>query len=110
MLSTAPASLVATAARLRSGVITQDYAPGAVAELIEALAREKREAAAHIEELEQLATPAAARNAYARGWREAQGFFAAELTARGYPDIAEEFATLSPVFAEAGRAAQGAAA
>jgi len=106
MLSTAPNALAATAARLRSGVITADYAPAAIAELIEALAREKREAAAYIAQLEQASTPAAARNAYAAGWNDAKVTARHFLASHGRTDLEDELSThMQPDFARAGQVA-----
>jgi flagellar biosynthesis/type III secretory pathway protein FliH len=111
MLSTAPAALAVAAARLRSGIITADYAPGAIADLIEALAAERRAMAAEIEALKQEATPAAARNAYAAGYRDARVDARHFLTSRGYTDLEDELsAHMRPDFARAGQAAHGAAA
>jgi hypothetical protein len=109
-LSTAPHALAAIAARLRSGIITADYAPAAIADLIEALATERRAMAAEIEALKQEATPAAARNAYAQGFRDCQKYTVNLLSERGYADMATEIFDKAPDFARAGQAAHEAAA
>lgn len=61
---------------LRSGAIYADYAPPAIADLIETLWREKIGLRSEISEMEQVyitsKTHAALRTEYARGFRDAQ--------------------------------------
>jgi hypothetical protein len=111
-LSTAPAALAATAARLRSGILTADYAPAAIAALIEALAAERRTMAAEIDDLKQAVSPAAARNAYAAGFRDAVQVCKSKVqTEVGNSAYLEELlSSAQPDFARAGQIAHETAA
>lgn len=61
---------------LRLGRITADYAPLAVADLIDALAQQRRDMRAELDELQRIymtpVTQALLRTEYARGFRDAQ--------------------------------------
>ncbi len=110
MLSTSDDSLADIARCLRLRQLGQEHSPGALASLLERLMRERAALAAQLRTAEQIAatpaTQAAARNAYGRGYRDAQAEIAA-LVAHDR-DLCAAIAALQPSFAEAGAAAQAA--
>lgn len=85
---------------LRLGRITADYTPPAVADLIDALAQQRRDMRAELDELQRIymtpATQALLRTEYARGFRDAQ-----EQLARRCPDEEALIYSFSPSFVAA---------
>lgn len=110
MLSTNDDSLADIARRLRLRQLGQEHSPAALASLLDRLLRERAALAAQLRGAEQVAatpvTQAAARNAYARGYHDAQ----AEIIGLVAYDreLCAAIAACQPVFAEAGAAAQAA--
>lgn len=110
MLSASDDSLFDLAHRLRHGQLGAEHGREALAGLLERLVRERAALGRQLRDLEQItqtqATAGAARNAYARGYREAQEAIAAIVTADR--DLSVAIMTLRPQFAEAGAAARAA--
>jgi hypothetical protein len=108
MLSTSDDSLDDIAHRLRYRQLGAEHSPPALADLLDRLVRERAALGRQLRDLEQItttqATAGAARNAYARGYREAQADVAAMV--QHDRDLCAAIAALRPRFAEAGAAAQ----
>ena len=101
-----PQSITLCIRALRSGQITAEYSPPAVALLIEQLAHAQTDTRAELNEMEQIymtsKTHAALRTEYARGFRDAQ-----RALARAMPDEEPMILSLRPDFVAA---SEGAAA
>ena len=100
-----PNSIALCIRALRTGRLTADYAPPAVADLLEAMLAAQRGMRAEINEQEQQwlmsKTHAALRTEYARGFRDAQ-----EQLARLLPDDEALVYGLSPDFVAASEGAR----
>ena len=104
-MRTDPATLIDLCRRLKTGAMTQEHNPQAVASVIEDLSLNIANANARIRELETVCLPSvqtAERNAYARGFR-AGAIAAAQMEAD--PVTADAIAALRPNFALAGESA-----
>lgn len=104
-LATDDQSLAALAAALRAGRLTADHSPPFVADLLDALLRERQAMTAEITEMEQVylmsKTHASLRSEYVRGFRDAQ-----EQLSRRLPDDGDLILGLSPGFAQASEGAR----
>lgn len=96
---------------LRSGSVGREHSPLAAADLLDALARERDELQARVDELEAVVfstkTRGYARDAYARGWRACQAALAERVPPGSVAE--QEILSAQPDFGMAGRAAREAA-
>jgi hypothetical protein len=95
-------SVLRAAQALRNGNITADYAPPAIAQLIEALLAERRAMRNELNDMEQqVYTHVALRTEYARGFRDAQAQMMQAL-----PDEESVIDMLSPSYTAASEGAR----